>query len=71
MTSTKTFDEQFGHLFYKDKFSHYIIAAEYRFVGQQVAGAPAWALRNNGLMLHSQAPDTMGKDQDFPISIEA
>ena len=27
--------------------------------------------RNNGLMLHSQAPETMGKDQDFPISIEA
>lgn len=66
-----TFDERFGHLFYREKFSHYIIAAEYRFVGEQAAGGPDWALRNNGLMLHSQAPDTMGKDQDFPISIEA
>lgn len=66
-----TFDERYGHLFYREKFSHYIIAAEYRFVGEQAAGGPDWALRNNGLMLHSQAPDTMGKDQDFPISIEA
>ena len=66
-----SFDERFGHLFYRQKFSHYIIAAEYRFVGEQVPGGPDWALRNNGLMLHSQAPETMGKDQDFPISIEA
>jgi hypothetical protein len=66
-----TFDERYGHLFYRQKFSHYIIAAEYRFVGEQVPGGPDWALRNNGLMLHSQAPETMGKDQDFPISIEA
>jgi hypothetical protein len=65
-----TFDNKFAHLFYKDKFSHYIIAAEYRFVGQQAAGAPDWALRNNGLMLHSQAPETMPQNQNFPISIE-
>ncbi len=66
-----TFDERFGHLFYKQKFSHYLLAAEYRFVGEQAPGGPDWALRNNGLMLHSQAPETMGKEQDFPISIEA
>lgn len=66
-----TFDERYGHLFHRQKFSHYIVAAEYRFVGEQVAGGPDWALRNNGLMLHSQAPETIGKDQDFPISIEA
>jgi hypothetical protein len=64
------FGGRFGHLFYKDRFSHYIIAAEYRFVGDQVSGGPAWALRNNGLMLHSQAPETMLQNQDFPISIE-
>ena len=64
------FGNKFGHLFYDRKFSHYIIAAEYRFVGEQVKGGPSWAVRNNGLMLHSQAPQTMGKDQDFPISIE-
>jgi len=64
------FDNKFGHLFYKQKFSYYILAAEYRFVGEQEKGAPSWALRNNGLMIHSQAPETMLKDQDFPISIE-
>jgi hypothetical protein len=66
-----SFEDRFGHLFYqRRKFSHYIIAAEYRFVGDQVAGGPNWAVRNNGLMLHSQSPESMGKDQDFPISIE-
>ena len=64
------FDSEFGHMFYKDQFSHYRIAAEYRFVGDQVAGGPGWARRNNGLMLHSPHPKTMLKDQDFPISIE-
>ncbi len=64
---------EFGHLFYKQPFSHYLIAAEYRFVGGQVvgAGAPlAWALRNNGLMLHGQSAESMGLNQDFPISLE-
>jgi hypothetical protein len=64
------FEDKFAHLFYARKFSHYIVAAEYRFVGNQAAGGPDWAVRNNGLMLHSQAPETMGKDQDFPISVE-
>jgi hypothetical protein len=64
------FDGEFGHLFYKDPFSYYLLAAEYRFVGEQVAGAPSWAIRNNGLMLHSPSPRTMPKDQDFPISLE-
>jgi hypothetical protein len=65
-----TFNGEFGHLFYKQPFSYYRIAAEYRFTGEQVTGGPEWAKRNNGLMLHSQDPRTMLKDQDFPISIE-
>lgn len=64
------FNGEFGHMFYKTPFSYYRLAAEYRFVGDQVAGGPAWARRNNGLMLHSPDPKTMLKDQDFPISIE-
>ena len=64
------FGGHFGHIFYKTKFSHYIVAAEYRFVGEQAKGGPSWALRNNGIMIHCQAPETMGKDQDFPISVE-
>jgi len=64
------FEGEFGHVFYEDSFSYYLLAAEYRFVGEQVTGGPAWARRNNGLMLHSPAPSTMLEDQDFPISIE-
>jgi hypothetical protein len=64
------FDGEFGHMFYKDPFSYYRLVAEYRFVGNQVPGGPAWAMRNNGLMLHCPNPKTMLKDQDFPISIE-
>ena len=33
-------------------------------------GGPAWALRNSGVMIHGQTPETMRKDQDFPVSIE-
>lgn len=64
------FDEQFGHLFYDQPFSHYRLIVEYRFVGDQQPGAPSWALRNSGAMLHSQDPNTMPRDQDFPISVE-
>ena len=69
----KNFTDEFGHLFYRDPFTYYLLAAEYRFVGQQVspiAQGLEWAIRNNGLMLHSPHPKTMLKDQDFPISIE-
>src|SRR5512134_628304 len=69
----KSFNSEFGHLFYREPFSYYLLAAEYRFVGEQVTGAGpklSWALRNNGLMLHAPDPKTMLKDQDFPISIE-
>jgi Domain of Unknown Function (DUF1080). len=68
-----TFKDEFGHIFYKEPFSYYLLAAEYRFVGEQVRTARTdlgWAIRNNGLMLHSPHPRTMMKDQDFPISIE-
>ena len=65
-----SFTGEFGHIFYKDPFSYYLLAAEYRFVGDQVTGGPSWAIRNNGLMLHSPHPRTMLKDQDFPISLE-
>ncbi|MDA0283197.1 MAG: DUF1080 domain-containing protein [Planctomycetota bacterium] len=64
------FDEQFGHLFYKESFSHYRLRVEYRFVGEQATGGPGWAFRNSGLMLHGQKAETMGVDQDFPASIE-
>jgi len=64
------FNSRFGHVFYRRVFSHFIVAAEYRFVGAQAPGAPDWAYRNSGIMIHSQSAASMTKDQDFPISIE-
>ncbi|MDN5200249.1 DUF1080 domain-containing protein [Fulvivirgaceae bacterium BMA10] len=65
-----TFKNEFGHLFYADKYSHYRLRATYRFVGEQMTGGPGWAFRNNGFMLHCQSPQSMGLHQDFPISLE-
>lgn len=65
-----SFNERFGHLFYKNKYSYYLMAVEYRFTGEQAKNGPGWAWRNSGVMVHCQDPQTMGKDQDFPISIE-
>lgn len=64
------FNETFGHIFYNTPFSHYRIRVEYRFVGDQCEGGPAWATRNSGIMVHGESPSTMAKDQDFPASIE-
>jgi hypothetical protein len=66
----KQFDDKFGHLFYKEKFAHYILRVEYRFTGEQCKGGPGWAVRNSGVMFHSQSPKSMRKDQSFPVSIE-
>lgn len=66
----RQFDKKYGHLFYKDKFSHYRLKVEYRFVGEQCPGGEGWATRNSGVMIHCQPQETMGKDQDFPVSIE-
>ncbi len=63
-------DGSFGHIFYKDEFSHYRLRVEYRFVDEQVKGGPGWAFRNNGLMIHGQSAESIELDQDFPVSIE-
>ena len=65
------FGARFGHLFYKQKLSHYVLALEYRFFGEQAKGGPSYARLNSGVMVHSQAPETILKDQDWPISVEA
>ncbi|NPA37524.1 MAG: DUF1080 domain-containing protein [Chlorobi bacterium] len=65
------FNNKFGHLFYKKKFSNYKLRAEYRFVGEQPPGSPPWGYRNNGLMLHCQSPESMELNQYFPVSVEA
>ena len=65
------FGARFGHLFYDEPFSHYVLALEYRIHGPQQKGGPSYARLNSGVMIHSQAPRTILKDQDWPISVEA
>lgn len=64
------FNERYGHLFFKTPFSKYILRMEYRFTGEQIADGAGWAWRNSGVMVHSQAPETMALNQDFPVSAE-
>ncbi len=64
------FDRKFGHIFYKDTFSNYRFRVEYRFIGDQCPGGEGWAFRNSGVMVHGEDPKGMGKNQDFPTSIE-
>ncbi|MEM0926701.1 MAG: DUF1080 domain-containing protein, partial [Planctomycetota bacterium] len=66
----ETFGDRFGHLFYDEALSSYRLRVTYRFVGEQTKGGAGWALRNSGLMLHGESPNTMAVDQDFPASIE-
>jgi hypothetical protein len=65
------FNESFGNLFWKDSYSHYRLIVEYRFIDTWLHDTPTWAFRNSGIMFHSQAPETMLAEQDFPISLEA
>jgi hypothetical protein len=66
------FKTRYGHLFYAKPYSFYRLRVEYRFVGEQAAQGPGdWANRNSGIMFHAQPPQTMMKEQTFPISIEA
>ena len=62
--------DRYGHIFYKKPFSAYVLVVEYRFTGDQIPGGPGWAIRNSGAMLHGQSPESMGLNQDFPISLE-
>ncbi len=64
-------NDTYGHIFHKQKFSSYLLVMEYRFIGEQIKNGPGWAHRNNGAMLHSQSAASMGLQQDFPISLEA
>lgn len=65
------FNQQYGLLFYNTPFTKYLLRIEYRFIGEQAKGGEGWANKNSGVMLHSQSPESMGINQDFPISLEA
>ena len=64
------FRGRFGHLYFKESFSNYILRVEYRIVGEQYQGGPGWAIRNSGVMIHGQKPETMELKQDFPVCAE-
>jgi hypothetical protein len=64
------FEERFGHLFFAEPFSSYQLRVEYRFIGEQVADGPGWAFKNSGVMFHAQSPESMLREQNFPVSLE-
>ena len=64
------FGDRFGHLFYKQPFSKYHLAVEYRFVGNLQRGAPGYAMLNSGVMFHAQDPKTILLNQNWPIALE-
>ena len=66
----KKFNGEFGHLYYKEPFSYYVVRVEYRFTGKQLEGGPSYAYLNSGVMLHSQAAVSLSKYQSFPVSLE-
>lgn len=66
----EVFEEKYGHLFYKEPFSSFHLKWEYRFTDQWMTDAPDFTFRNSGVMLHSQDPNTILKEQDWPVSVE-
>ena len=64
------FNERYGHLYYNKPFSHYKLRLQYRFTGVWRKDAPDYTEKNSGIMFHSQDPNTMPKEQDWPISVE-
>ncbi len=64
------FNFQFGHLYFKQPFSSYHLTCEYRFTGNWQPDAPRYTNMNSGIMFHAQDPQTISKDQLFPISVE-
>ncbi len=65
-----SFNQQYGHLYYKQPFSYYHLKFEYRITGEWRKDAPSYTIRNSGVMIHSQDPKTILKEQDWPISVE-
>lgn len=67
---TKTFDGAYGHLFWKEPLKAFRIRFEYRLFGDPLPDIKTWEISNSGVMFHSQAPETMRREQAFPVSLE-
>lgn len=61
---------RYGHIFYKEPLSKYKLKVEYRFVGEMLPDAPYYCYRNSGVMIHAQSPESMGINQNYPVSLE-
>ncbi len=66
----ETFDNKFAHIYYNIPFSYYKLKFDYRFTGTQTKGGAHWNVRNSGVMLHSQSPESNAFNQNFPVSVE-
>lgn len=64
------FNDRFGHLYFRQPYSYYHLVVEYRFARPWHRGAPDYTRMNSGIMFHSQDPNTMPVEQDWPISVE-
>lgn len=64
------FNDRFGALYFKKKFTNYRLKVEYRFVGETAPGAPTWGYRDSGVQYHGQDPSTIGLAQSFPVCLE-
>jgi hypothetical protein len=65
-----TFDDKYGHMYYKTPYSYYKLRFDYRFTGSQTPGGEEWNVRNSGIMIHSQSASSTTLAQHFPVSIE-
>lgn len=66
-----TFDVEYAHIYYNEKLSHFRLRLEYRFYGDRVPGSKDFTELNSGVMFHSQSPQSVGLNQQFPVSVEA
>jgi hypothetical protein len=64
------FGQRFGHLFYRTPFKAYRLRLSYRLLDPSLPDAPTWARSNSGVMFHSQSPQSIPKDQLWPVSLE-
>ncbi len=64
------FEGEFGHLFWKTPLSAFRLRFEYRLLGEPLPGIKTYQASNSGVMFHSQGPETMRRDQAFPVSLE-
>lgn len=64
------FGGAFGHLFWKAPLTAYRLRFDYRMTGASMTDIEGWQNRNSGLMIQAQAPATMTRDQQFPVSLE-